>query len=592
MAKSNSMKYIKKPVALFLFLFFAEVASAQSTKVDSALQVIYTQADDSSRMEALSAYFRNIFYYESSREAKAALPYGKRMLEEALQSHDPYRIAKAHQSLAFLYYPMRDYPSSLLYANAAEKEWELSKNYRGLAEMKYVESALHLNTNELEKAKQLSSEALVICREHKLDNLYMSIANFSASLYSRTGDHEQAVAMYKELLKMPGLDMDTKIFALTDIGVSLKNLKRFDEAAIAYDSAMNLAVKNNLKGYFGAIVSNKAHLAFAENKFDRSEQLAKEALVYHLADNIPAWQLDIYELLRKIYEKKNDYKQALLYADKYLTLHDTLNDREKLSEYRELETKYNMEVKDRTIAEQEKQKVVRNYIYSGLGVVVVFLIVLLIQRNKIASERRKMALEHQRMRISRDLHDDLGSGLTGVLMLSEQLQNHSTKELVNSNIEKIKQSSRQMVEQMGEIVWAMNSKNDTLENLLAYLDTYTRDYFENTNISQQVSLPDTVPHIVMSGITRRNIFLVLKESLNNITKHACATEVMLDIKITENSMNIVLTDNGKGFEPGQTRRFGNGLKNMQSRMTDIKGSFSIESNNGEGTKTVISFPFA
>src|SRR6185436_9268361 len=310
------------------------------------------------------------------------------------------------------------------------------------------------------------------------------------------------------------------------------------------------------------------------------------------ADNIPAWQLDIYELLRKIYEKKNDYKQALLYADKYLTLHDTLNDREKLSEYRELETKYNMEVKDRTIAEQEKQKVVRNYIYSGLGVVVVFLIVLLIQRNKIASERRKMALEHQRMRISRDLHDDLGSGLTGVLMLSEQLQNHSTKELVNSNIEKIKQSSRQMVEQMGEIVWAMNSKNDTLENLLAYLDTYTRDYFENTNISQQVSLPDTVPHIVMSGITRRNIFLVLKESLNNITKHACATEVMLDIKITENSMNIVLTDNGKGFEPGQTRRFGNGLKNMQSRMTDIKGSFSIESNNGEGTKTVISFPFA
>src|SRR5204863_3865207 len=139
-------------------------------------------------------------------------------------------------------------------------------------------------------------------------------------------------------------------------------------------------------------------------------------------------------------------------------------------------------------------------------------------------ERRQIALEQERTRISRDLHDDLGSGLTGILMMSEQLQSSSAKEQIGSNIEKIKLSSRQMVDQMGEIVWAMNSKNDTLENLVGYLNTYAHDYFENTAVLHRTDLPEVIPARAVSGIMRRNIFLVVKESLNNISKHAGATE--------------------------------------------------------------------
>jgi signal transduction histidine kinase len=176
------------------------------------------------------------------------------------------------------------------------------------------------------------------------------------------------------------------------------------------------------------------------------------------------------------------------------------------------------------------------------------------------------------------------------VMMSEQLQDSSPKELVANNLEKIKKSSRQMVEQMGEIVWAMNSKNDTLENLLGYLNTYARDYFENIDIKQQIEMPERIPHTEMTGMKRRNIFLVVKESLNNIVKHANATQVSISMTIDKNQMLISLADNGKGFEMGQTRRFGNGLKNMQSRMEDIKGSYCIESSVAKGTKTVISFP--
>ena len=147
-----------------------------------------------------------------------------------------------------------------------------------------------------------------------------------------------------------------------------------------------------------------------------------------------------------------------------------------------------------------------------------------------------------------------------------------------------------MVDQMGEIVWAMNSKNDTLENLVGYLSTYARDYFENFDISPKVEMPEKMPHAEMTGMKRRNIFLVVKESLNNIVKHANATQVSLNMEIHKNDVNITVADNGKGFEMGQTRRFGNGLKNMQKRMEDIKGTYHIESGKEKGTKTVISFP--
>ncbi len=371
---------IRKPGMLFtlaMILFFS--APAQNTKVDSALQAINKHPDDSARVEALFAYFRKIFFEKTSREANAALPYANRMMVEAMQSQNPYRIAKAHQSLAYLYFPLRNYPASLMHANAAENEWRLSKNYHGLTEIKYLEAALHLNTNELGKAIQLCEEALIICRDHKLNDLYPDILNYLASLNSRAGRHEQAVVMLKELMKITGHDDIVYTYALVDMGISLKNLKRFDEASAAYDNAMSLAVKNNFTDLFGAILSNKAHVAFAENKLDLAEHLAQEALAYNLKDDVPAWQLDSYELLRTIYEKKKDYRQALLYADKYLALHDTLNDQEKLSQYRELETKYNSELKDKTIAEQNNKIEAdrkRNLflIFSIASIVVIFVL--------------------------------------------------------------------------------------------------------------------------------------------------------------------------------------------------------------------------
>ena len=146
------MNCIRKFVACLPILFFVAESSAQNMDVDRDLKAIYEQPDDSARVELRYTYFRNIFYQGTSRESDIALPYAKRMLEETMRSQNPYRIAKAHHSLGYVYYPKRDYPASLFHANAAEKEWDATKNFRGLAEIKYLEGALYLSNNEMEKA--------------------------------------------------------------------------------------------------------------------------------------------------------------------------------------------------------------------------------------------------------------------------------------------------------------------------------------------------------------------------------------------------------------------------------------------------------
>ena len=200
---------------------------------------------------------------------------------------------------------------------------------------------------------------------------------------------------------------------------------------------------------------------------------------------------------------------------------------------------------------------------------------------------KQQALDAERSRISRDLHDDIGAGLTGISMLSEQLQHLSEPERIQKNASKIRESSSQLVDVMSEIVWSMNSKNDNLENLLGFIRNYVLNYFEGLPVKLSMEYPDVIPDVEIKSKERRNVFLVVKETLNNIVKHAQATEVVLHVDINANGMKIKITDNGKGFEISQVRRFGNGLKNMQSRMNEIGGSFDIRTEGGKGTITDI-----
>ncbi len=195
-------------------------------------------------------------------------------------------------------------------------------------------------------------------------------------------------------------------------------------------------------------------------------------------------------------------------------------------------------------------------------------------RLKMENERKELekqvavmqAHQEERERISADIHDELGSGMTTIRLMSEIAKN-KMKESVPVEIEKISNSANEVLNKMNAIVWSMNSSNDTLDSLISYVRAYSIEYFDATPIECKMKIPGTIPFKELTGDKRRNIFLCVKETLNNTLKHSMATSVTITIE-TSRELTISIADNGVGIDPEKISRFGNGLKNIERRMKD------------------------
>jgi signal transduction histidine kinase len=207
------------------------------------------------------------------------------------------------------------------------------------------------------------------------------------------------------------------------------------------------------------------------------------------------------------------------------------------------------------------------------------------ERLKLDNERKEFekqvavmaAQQEERDRISADMHDELGSGMTAIRLMSEIMKS-KMKEKTFPELEKISNSANDLLGKMNTIIWTMKSSNDTLESLVAYIRAHATEYFDSTPISCIVQVPPVIPQVDVSGEKRRNIFLSVKEALNNTMKHSQASKVRIDIITRENKLVIKVSDNGVGIDQEQLRRFGNGLSNMRRRMETIEGNFNIENN--------------
>ena len=239
---------------------------------------------------------------------------------------------------------------------------------------------------------------------------------------------------------------------------------------------------------------------------------------------------------------------------------------------------------------------------SAVGLVALLIIGLLLIRNfrqkqklnkqslKILIEeeklQRKVAVEKERTRIAADIHDDLGAGLSTIRFLSEKVKRNSFSNVTKNDAKKIVSNADELLQKMNELIWAMNEKNDTLEDLLFYTRAYAAEYAEENNLNLNIHLPQIIPDVVINGEVRRNVFLTVKECLHNIVKHACAKNTVLNIQANENLL-INIKDDGIGFSE-ITRNDGNGLRNMQKRIQSIGGHFGII--NADGVEINIKVP--
>ena len=215
-------------------------------------------------------------------------------------------------------------------------------------------------------------------------------------------------------------------------------------------------------------------------------------------------------------------------------------------------------------------------------------------KQKIAQLEKQREIENIRMRISRDIHDEIGSGLTKIKLMSRNLSKAKEETAMKETTAKISSASDELIQNLGEIVWTINPANDTLENVFAFVRNYVSKLFdENPDIKLKLDFtePEKIPkNVVINPEVKRNLLLILKEALTNMLKHAQATEASISLLADKSKVEMKVSDNGKGISMEEQNSFGNGLKNMRKRAESIHAEFNINSQAGNGTSIQISIP--
>ncbi len=224
-------------------------------------------------------------------------------------------------------------------------------------------------------------------------------------------------------------------------------------------------------------------------------------------------------------------------------------------------------------------------------------------RRRLAVLAQQQAMERERMRIAQDMHDEIGSKLTKISFMSERARGElQGQEPVARKLNSIASTSRDLLQSLDEIVWAVNPHNDTLEHLAAYLGHYATEYLQNTSVECELHIPQGLPHHPLSAEARHNLFLAFEESLNNALKHGRASRIRVEMRAEPGLFEINVEDNGCGFDVAAVasakhdptapaeKRTGNGMQNLRQRLADVGGQCSIRSPPGQGTMVTLTVP--
>ncbi len=294
------------------------------------------------------------------------------------------------------------------------------------------------------------------------------------------------------------------------------------------------------------------------------------------------------------YDTLGDKTSAGNYMRKYIRLKDSIQLRNE--QFASVDAQSNMESMYQKAINENLEKDNRlktaylslTITFSILAVVVFALI--WFGNRRAARLGRELALKDERERISKELHDDLGSGLTSLQIMVRRVMNQQPGNAQDETLQSIASVSEELTDQMSEVVWVLNNANDTINGLLAHLRVYMADYLEKTGLDIRLEFNYTCKeNYTISNILRRNLLLIIKEVFNNVIKHAHASRFLLSVSCEGKKLHIIMQDDGRGLPDNiVSKGNGNGLKNIQARINSMHGKVSF--NNSNGLQVIIDVP--
>ena len=536
---------------------------------------------DTSRRNLGLSYFALAANAMYRGDYKEAIPYYHQAAKYMRAIGKKSNVAVINQNLGHVYYRQRMYDKAIEYFEKA-LAYDTTKQDRRSVGIDYFSIGNALNNQEkVAESRAYYKKALeYIDPKNDLD--------FMTTLYGNLSNQYRVEAKYDS-----ALHYQSKALRMSR---ELGNPRR--EQHILMLLAL---IKNRMKEHRQALkILDEAYAIAQKNKLGLHEFL------------------NIYSEYAIAHQGLKNYKEAVGWLNTYVDTNDSLDNQEikiLLEDYevklKEAESRQALAEKQRRIDQlqlADERKSFWLLAAALLGFIIIgglLFAYFYAHQRRLAADNALLAAQREgelavakseldgqrkeRHRISKEMHDDLGASLTAIGLLSEVAKRKMGPE-TTPEIEKISSISAEMVTAMNEIIWSLNNKNDSLNGLIAYTRSYASEFIDNTDLELRTDVEESPYELPMRGPDRRNVFLTVKEALNNVVKHAQASEVRLTIRPEDDQLFIEVSDNGRGFKPSDSPSSRNGLGNMRSRMEEAGGSCEIVS-SGRGTCVTITYPY-
>lgn len=526
-------------------------------------------------------------------DTKQALSFHKQALEVRLALKDEKSIMKTYNNLAMLYGTLGNYSKEIgLFFNAL-KIAEALKDTNVISVLYNNISGSFKKQEQYKRAMEFNQKSYDIrVKRHDVKGIASCLTNFG-NLYSDLKQYQKAENYFNEALKVIATINDKNLEAkcLSNFAIVYKETGRLSEALSVLEKSLTLNKSLSNKNGICLNYINFASVYELQKDYTKAIEYNRMALTIAKEIGMKQWEKNAYLGLSNCYIEQKDYKNAYESIALYSQLRDTLLRGDFAQQFNNLQIINETEKKEKEIKNLKQQEEIntlqieeeklmiqkRNYLLIASGIFILSIAFggyFYFSRQKIkAAQKQEQAIreteENERIRIAKDIHDDLGSGLSKIkflteLVIAKSANNHE----VTSSTKSISETATFLVENMRDLIWALNPENTTLISLVARIREYSYDYLTDFPIELIVNISEEIPAKEITKEASRNIFFILKESLHNIVKHANASVVQLSININDNKFNMSIKDNGKGLSDSDNTQ-GNGLKNIKQRAASL-----------------------
>lgn len=557
-----------------------------------------------------------IIYYRISN-FDTAIAYYKKALKLRIQSRDSVRIAAIYNKIGIAHNQLFKLDSAIYYSI------ESLKIYEGMGLKKYVAVShnnianLYRDTKQYKKALETHRLALDIRNEINdnpgkvqsfvgLGNIYVFLKKMdSAQFY-----YEKSIELGEPL----GMKRDISA-SYNNLGNIYKEAEKYNKAIQYFNKAKDIRMQLNDRYGLASTSLNLGDMYLRSNQFYQSQKNLHQSL--SISKSIKADELihNNYRALLQLKAKQRQADSTLFYFNEYSQLQDSLLSKEILSQVSNYETQYKTEKKEKEIAIQKQEllnqelKLKNRNLYiiiiSASLIILIILSITIYKRQLLKKEQLEKEMElkevlneietrnklqEQRLEISRDLHDNIGSQLTFIISSIDNLKfiSKDLSKTIQEKLTGISGFTSDTIHQLRDTIWAMN------KNSISFDEFHTRmlSYIEKakvaaSNIQFEIDA-ENINH-TFSSVVGMHLFRVIQEAVNNSIKYSEASKINLHFYQKDKNISIKIFDNGIGFEK-ENGGSGNGLMNMETRIEKIGGTITIDSEKGKGTNISIKLP--